>query len=232
MINFVINSDDNLKDEITKTINNVMMSNSLDYHVSIFDDSKDLLEKDSSSNKIYILDIDINKNGLDIAKEIRNNDITSYIIILTNHDNYSGLFRSMIMPINVINKFMGFKDQLGETIAFLIKHFLNDNRLIVKHNGIIHNININDVLYITKDSLSRRTIIVTNDNEIQCNIPLSEFENKNFIKTHRACIVNIKNIQSIDFVENKITFNNNKMIDLLSRRKHKILKDKFTNNNF
>lgn len=230
MINFIVNSDDNLKDSIINCIDSVMTNNNLNYNTHFFNDSSLLLEQDFQNNKIYIIDIDINENGLDIAKKIREKNFMSYIIILTNYDNYSELYRSMIMPINIINKFINFHVRLKDTLAFLIKNISEESQLIIKYNGIVHNININDILYITRDSLSRKTIIITYNNEIQCNIPLSEFKNKNFIQTHRSCIVNIENIESVDFVENIITFKNNKKIDLLSRRNYKNLKDKFINN--
>ena len=46
-----------------------------------------------------------------------------------------------------------------------------------------------------------------------------------FFKTHRSCIVNLKNIKYIDFENNTITFVN-KTIDLLSRQNKRALKER------
>ena len=46
-----------------------------------------------------------------------------------------------------------------------------------------------------------------------------------FIKTHRSCIVNIRNIKSVDFEKNTIFFENNK-INLISRTQKRKLKER------
>ena len=47
-----------------------------------------------------------------------------------------------------------------------------------------------------------------------------------FYKTHRACFVNLKRIESVNFKENIIYFENDKKIDLLSRNYKKGLKER------
>ena len=46
-----------------------------------------------------------------------------------------------------------------------------------------------------------------------------------FFKTHRSCIVNLKNVKHIDFENNTIKFVNKK-IDLISRANKKALKER------
>ena len=70
--------------------------------------------------------------------------------------------------------------------------------------------------------------VYVSDKEYETNQTLKELASQlkgKFVYTHRACIVNLNNIKTIDKESKIITFINNDKIDLLSRNYLKELKD-------
>ena len=95
------------------------------------------------------------------------------------------------------------------------------NVIRFKDNGIVYTIPQEDILYITRDSVDRKCIIVTDYNEFKVGKNLSELEkmvNDNFIKTHRACLMNTKRIMSFSRSQKEVVFDNGMKSDLISTR--------------
>ncbi|MBR2055468.1 MAG: LytTR family transcriptional regulator DNA-binding domain-containing protein, partial [Mycoplasmataceae bacterium] len=90
----------------------------------------------------------------------------------------------------------------------------------------LYTININDILYITKESFERKTIIKTDYTEFKVNNSLNEIIkmlDDRFKQTHRACYINYDRKVSIDKIKRLITFDNGETIDLLSDKYRKVL---------
>ena len=99
---------------------------------------------------------------------------------------------------------------------------MNKKRILRLRDGnTLYTINLNDILYLTKESLSRKTVIVTDYNEFYISQSLNSIKDlldDDFIQTHRACIVNKNRVCKIDFKNKIICFDNNIEIDLLSNK--------------
>lgn len=89
MINFVVCEDNKIiLQRNIDIINRVMFKNNINYRVYSFsnycDDLKKLIKSDIGK-KIYILDIELEDvSGIDIAINIREKDLNSFVIIITN----------------------------------------------------------------------------------------------------------------------------------------------------
>ena len=82
-----------------------------------------------------------------------------------------------------------------------------------------YTINLDDILYITKGSFERKTIIVTDYTEFKVNNSLSDIVSgldNRFVQTHRACYINNDRKVKIDKTNRIITFDTGEEIDLLS----------------
>ena len=94
MLNIVI-CDDNKRDliKIETLVDKFMARNNYDYKKHIYNDydaSFMRLVKSKLPFRIYILDIETpSRSGIDIAREIRKNDVDSIIIFLTAHEELS-----------------------------------------------------------------------------------------------------------------------------------------------
>ena len=100
--------------------------------------------------------------------------------------------------------------------------------LSFKQNKEHHHVKLKNVLYVYRDSSIEKTIIVTIEDEYAIRATLSSIADKldfRFVQTHRACFVNTDKIESVDFKNNIIYFNNDSSIDYLSRNYKKKLRE-------
>jgi DNA-binding LytR/AlgR family response regulator len=225
MVNFVV-VDDNV--EISKRVKNiidkVLINNSIEYKTKVFNDydSKfnDVMNS-SMPNKVYILDIETKSaSGIDIARQIRKNDVDSVIIFITAHEELGGvIIKESLMVLTFICKFDDFSNKLKNAIEKSLE--IVGNRKIIRFNDFnsSYTIPIKDIIYITRDSVERKSVIKTDYTEYkvtQSLVELKKLANGELIQTHRACLANIKRISKIDKTKKLITFDNGLIVDLLS----------------
>ena len=90
MLRFIVCEDKKqYQDKISVIINKVMMPYNFEYKISKYTEYNEELSKiikNENEQKIYILDIELPEiSGLEIASEIREEDLDSSIIFLTVH---------------------------------------------------------------------------------------------------------------------------------------------------
>lgn len=226
MVNFVV-CDDNKDDLkfVSNTIDSVMMKNKMEYKKHLFNDYNNDFEKTAINNKlpnkIYILDIQTQKkSGIDVAREIRKNDVDSIIIFLTSFNELGMIvLNSELMILTFINKMDNRDGRLKSAIEKALKILGAKNVIRFNDHGVIYTIPANDILYITRDTIERKCIIKTDYNDFKVKKSLTELSNtlgENFVETHRSCIVNMSRVRKIDKKKRIITFDNNEKTDLLS----------------
>ena len=227
MINFIICDDVKQYREMVKHVVSLyMMKNKLEYKTHIFEDYNSDFMKIVESKlpfKVYILDIETpTKSGIDIARIIRNHDVDSVLIFLTGHQELSHVvMKNDFLFLSYINKFDDCKNRLMHSLDRALHLFKVKSLIRFKDNGVIYTIPQDDILYITRDSVERKCIIVTDYNKFKVGKNLSELEkmvNDNFIKTHRACLMNKKRIMSFSRPQKEVVFDNGMRSDLISTR--------------
>lgn len=184
-------------------------------------------------NKIYILDIEVpGKNGIELARNIRGaGDWTSPIIIVTSHEEFKTVgYTAKILMLNFITKQKDLDKDLCETLEVALEINMANRSLSYTNKGELYHIPYQDILYIEKSLNDNMCNVVTKNNVYNIRKTIIDLEKRlsddiHFIKTHRSCIVNLKNIIHIDFENNIIAFIN-KEIDLLSRTHKKALKER------
>lgn len=230
MFNVII-CDDNKSDlqKIYRIVTKYMKSNNLDYEKHIYNDYNDKFMEIVNRKlpfKIYILDIETpSRSGIDVAREIRKKDVDSSIIFLTGHNELGiDLLKEDIPFTAFINKFVNCEDRLNKCLTKSLNLMHKKRVLRIKDSNTLYTINIDDILYITKESFERKTIIVTDYDEFKVSNSLNsikEMLNDDFVQTHRACIINKNRTCKIDYSNKIIEFDNNETIDLLSSKYRK-----------
>lgn len=225
MINVII-CDDNKKDctRAVKIIDEFMKDKKLEYQKHIFNDYNQNFNRIIDEKlifKIYLLDIETpSGSGIDIARKIRKKDVDSVIIFLTGHEELGNvILKNDIMFLSFINKFDNFEKRLINSLNKALDLLKTKKVLRIHDRNISYTIDINDILYITKDSFERRTVIKTDYIEIKVNKSLSEIINmldSRFIQTHRACFINNDRRIKVNKTDKIITFDSGDTIDLLS----------------
>lgn len=225
MINVII-CDDNDKDRSKEEdiVKEFMNQNNKQFELFSFDDYNKKFFATSNLKmpfKIYLLDIETPSNsGIDVAREIRKKDIDSIIIFLTAHEELGNvILKNDLMFLSFINKFDNFNNRLNDALKKALDMLGHKNIIRINDRNITYTINSKDILYITKDSFERKTIIKTDYNEIKLNKSLFEIVgllDDRFVQTHRACYINTERKVKIDRTKRIIMFDNGEKIDLLS----------------
>jgi len=235
MLEFII-CDDNktITDKVVNTVSEVMMKNKLVYKTFVFNDYNNTfmkIIKNKECMRIYILDIETpSRSGIDVARIIREKDMESIIIFLTGHDELGpAILKKELWFLAFINKFDDSETRLYNSIKKALQLLNIQSRLHFEEKGVIYNISLSDILYITRDSIDRKSVIKTEHNEYKTYKTLLELQNlldNRFVQTHRACIVNMDRVNTINRIKKSILFNNGLEIDLLSDKYKKELKEK------
>lgn len=225
MLNMIICDDnENDRNNVVKIVDEFMKRRKLEYKNYIYDDYNkkfyNIVDK-KIPFKIYLLDIETpSGSGIDIARKIRKNDVDSVIIFLTGHEELGNIvLKNDLMFLSFINKFDDFNNRLSNSLSKALDLLKSRKIIRINDRNITYTIDINDILYITKDSYERRTVIKTDYNEIKVNKSLAEIIemlDDRFIQTHRACFINNDRRVKVDKTDKIITFDNGDSIDLLS----------------
>ena len=227
MINFIICDDvKQYREMVEHIVVSYMMKNKLEYKTHVFKDyDSDFLKivESKLSFKVYILDIETpTRSGIDIARLIRNKDVDSVLIFLTGHQELGHVvMKNDFLFLSYINKFDDCEKRLTNSLDKALQMFKIKSVIRFKDNGVFYTIPQDDILYITRDSVERKCIIVTDYSEFHVGKTLQELEeavSDNFIKTHRACLMNKKRILSFSKSQKEVVFDNGTTSDLISTR--------------
>lgn len=225
MVNFIVCDDHKyIRESVEKVIDQVMMKNSNAYRKHIFEDYNEDFNKIMNSklaSKIYILDIETKtSSGVLVADKIRENDIDSIIIFLTSHEEMAyEIIKSQYMCLTFISKKDNYIKILKQAITKAISLIGKKQAIRFRHQGVLYTLPVSDIMYITRDSVERKSIIVTDYGIFLNPMGLNQLAlilKDTFIQTHRACFINKNRYRKIDMRKKKIVFDNGEEIDLLS----------------
>lgn len=235
MINFVLVEDNNLHRKNTeKIILKYMMKNKYNFNIFSYDkETEELINhiKNNDENNIYILDFELpNTNALDLARIIRKSDWRSPIIILTAHGGMAfESFKQRLQILDFISKQYKAEENLIESFNICMKQFNLSKSLKLNYNYTDYNIPFNKILYICRDTVERKLLIVTENSEYKIRLNMKDIINmlpKTFKYSHKACIVNIDKVEAFDWKNYEIYFSNGTKTNLLSRTHKKELTEK------
>ena len=215
MLEIVI-CDDNKRflDNMCRIVDKLIVSNNLNAKVVCKASSTydiELFLKHKSAN-VFFMDISLNSNdnGYEFALKLRKKDNQAYIIFISGHLEYV-LQSFKTKPFNFIPKPVT-KEILEQCLIEIYDDHLTKKQTVpetiiqIKSGTILHNVKINDILFIEKNK--SKTIVHTEASIIQCNNTLNFFEqaldSNNFIRCHRSYICNKKYIKEIQLKEMKI----------------------------
>ena len=227
MFNVII-CDDNEKDRknVVKSVNNSMKELNVSFKVHEYSDYDNHFDNIIESNipfKIYLLDIETpSRSGIDIARQIRKKDVDSVIMFLTAHEELgSVVLKNDLMFLSFINKFDDLDQRLDNSLKKAIQMLHKRNVIKISDRNVTYTFNIDDILYVTKESFERKTIIKTDYGEFKVCKPLNEVVgmlDKRFVQTHRACFINEERKAAVDKSNRIITFDNGETTNLLSEK--------------
>ena len=236
-MNFIIYEDEkDYAKRYKNAIHKLLVATNLKYKIVEINEYNKTTEEELEKiegNKSYILDIEVpGKNGLELARNIRKKgDWTSPIIIVTSHEEFKTVgYTGKILMLNFISKADNLEKQLIDSLETALEINMANKSLCYSNKGELFYIPYQDILYIEKSLNDNTSNIITKSHIYNIRKTIKELEEElsntiDFIKTHRSCIVNLKNIKHIDFENNIIKFAN-KEINLISSAHKKALKER------
>lgn len=143
MINFIVCEDSEIiLERNIDVINKVMFSNNIEYRIYKFQSYNEELKniiKEPLENKIYILDIELGSDsGIDVAREIRETDLTSFIIISTVHSEYIPYtLKSKLLIFDYVSKLSNYNEDLSNAIKRILKELKDQKRVETTKKGVM-----------------------------------------------------------------------------------------------
>lgn len=232
MINFVV-VDDNEKHRKNNVshILNYMMKNKLEFDIHEYNDYSNKLMSDIKllgDNSIYIIDLELpSGDGLDIVRTIRNeyNNWISPIIIITCHSSLIyDVYKQRLQILDFIAKCEDIKTNLSKSIEICLRMLERDKVYRYTYKNVDYAIPLSDVDYIQRDE--RRTKIITNSENYYQNISISQIKKllpKEFVISSKGILINMKNIDKIDWTKCKVYFKDGNSAYIVSKSHKKEL---------
>lgn len=218
---------------VVNIIQNTVLIEELDMQLTL--DTGDpymLLEKvrTSQNTGIYFLDIDLNSNmnGMKLAQQIRLYDPRGFIIFITAHSELSYMtfqYRIEAMDFVLKDNPAEAKVKLRECLLNAMeRHTLQTNKThkvyTLEMGGRKISVDYEDILFFETSSNIHKVILHAKDRQIEFHGTLKELASvldSNFVRCHRAFLVNKNNIKEVD-TKNRIIHFANGEICLMSTR--------------
>ena len=239
MLRFIICEDNKEHlDRFCNIINKVMMPYNFEYKINKFTQYNKEVEEIINYNgdiKVYLLDIELPViSGLEIASEIRENDLESIIIFITAHNEFKNdIFYSRLLATDFISKDSLWSDRFEDSMNYVVSILEKRQMLVFDYNHNTYRIPYSCINYIEKVQDNQKCVIYTENGETfdikETVTALADKLGPNFFKSHKSCVINLDKVKIIDYTNNKIVFQNNEYIYLLSNRMKKVLKDYVSN---
>jgi len=232
MVNFVFVEDNKKhRKRIKEIIMNYMMKNKIDFDILEFEKDTNLLRKVINYREhkhIYIFDFELpNTNAIDLARLVREKDWSSPIIVLTVNGGMAyETFKQRVQILDFVSKQYEAEKNMHELFDICFKQFKIKKSLKFKYKNQSYNLDYDKILYIYRDTTERKCVVVTDNDEYLVPISITDLNkklDKDFHITHKACIVNLKRVESFDWKNNKIIFDNGTYTYLLSKTHKKEL---------
>lgn len=228
----VCDDEPEIADEAERYILQYGSENDIDFQINKYSCGEMLLNAEKCFDVIF-LDIIMDKiNGIETGKAIKNSNIKTHIIYITNFTNYS-MSAHKVHAFDFIEKPIDYL-KISEVLDDLVKYMSDGQTEYIRvktDSGAETFINVDDILFFEYRE-ARNIVMYTADNSSTGIVirdtmyELYERLNKTkFFMPHRAFIINFKFVISADMKEFKITMSNNKNI-YISQRKRKEFKEK------
>ena len=184
--------------DYSKLINDYLYENNIVCSVDDFSDGNSFLQLANEYDLVF-LDYDLpDINGMDIARNIRENDGKIMIVFLTAYSEHVydsfevDAFRYLLKPVS--------KEKLYETLDKFLNIYNHNRKITIPTNTAYISVDVDEVIYI--EAAKKHTKVKTTGNEYVANKAISvyqtEIANPHFFRTHRGYIVNMRYISTVE----------------------------------
>ena len=218
-------------------INKLLIDRDIQYHIYTFKEyNNNFIELINNGNKkIFIINLETdNKHGMKVATVVRKANLDNIIILTANCSKYyKTVFDERLMAFDYVCKNKTYDNKLRMAIRDALKDIFKDDVFVFTYKHVIYRIPFKNINYIEKEASIKRCIIHAVDNDYYIVSSINKLDGglKNyFIKTHQACIVNMDNIKILDCINNRVIFNDDSSVALITENAKREIKEWLFNN--
>ncbi len=209
---------------IVRYIKSIILIQEYDMTLKMSTDNPEKIIKMVNSTKntgLYFLDIDLrsDKNGLVLAAEIRKYDPRGFIVFVTSHSEMSFLtFQYKVEALDFILKDgpKPLQTCICECIENVHEKYMNITRgegktITIKRNGRKITLEYKQIIFFETSVNEHKLVVHTENKSFEFFGKMKDIEAEvgdDFIRCHRAYLVNKKNIKEIDFIQKNIIMKN------------------------
>ena len=239
MIKFITITDNKETTErYEKIINVVMMKLDIYYEIRSFEgEDKKIKEicKENSGTNIFIIENSNRVSAERIVKLIKKEyKMVAAFIVVVGEESETRLEKLVFdysFLIDVIIKNADLNINLENDIKRILEILEARKQVLnVINDKLLYRIAYGDIYYIEKELNGKKSIIITKYGKFHLFKSLNEIQEEldvRFFRSHQSAIINIDNVSSIDFENNKIIFTNEIVCSLISRNSKKQIKRRF-----
>lgn len=226
MVDIYICEDDKMQRTLLERyIQNAILINEYDMELRLATDNLDDVIKNikqSENTGLYFLDIDLKleKNGLMLAKEIREYDPRGFIVFVTSHSEMSYLtFQYKVEALDFIIKDepRNIQGRVCECMENVIRRYANINKRIGKTFTIIRQgrkqiLKYEEIMFFETSINEHKIVVHTENRSLEFFGKMKDIESEvgnEFLRSHRAYLINKKNIKEVNYPEKTIIMKNN-----------------------
>lgn len=165
--------------------------------VHLFQLGNELLTAEKDYDIVF-LDIELSdKNGIEVARELRKNKYKGWIVFLTSHIEFMpDAFE--VKAFRFFEKTITTK-QLYETIYEIEKEMFYNRKMIITDYGVERVINLKDILFV--ETVNKKTVLHTVFEKIETPKPLKywkeELGTEFFYQIHKSYVVGLMHVKSM-----------------------------------
>lgn len=218
MLNFVICDDNlNLLDRLGKMLETIFSKNNYDASVVLRSDNADTILDFVDNNTVDVLMLDINlnsnKSGLELAKEIRKRKKNPYIIFTTGHLEYA-MVAYKYKTFDYLPKPIVY-ERLEDTIKRLFEDANEMSKSYIKLDNKNTLVDESQVQYIKRDGM--KLVFHTSSRDYDTYSSFNKFQEKlpsSYVRCHKSYIANLNQIKDVEPVSGVITFTDGNTCDI------------------
>ena len=240
MVKFItITKSKDSKEQYENIINRVMMKLDLYYELKQYEkEEAGLIEicKENCGTNIFIIEDSEQISAERIVKLIKKEyKMVAAFIVIIGEDKETRLERLVFehsFLIDVIRKNEDIEINLENDIKRILD-ILDAKKQVLNiiNDKLLYRVPYSDIYYIEKELKGKKSIVKTKYGNFHLFKSLSELEEDldgRFFRSHQSAIINLDNVEKIDFENNLIIFNDDISCALISRRFKKFLRKIFT----
>ncbi len=171
---------------------------------------------ESDTKKIYLINNGYEFNKISLARHVRKKDYRSELILLGNtYNNW------IVNIFDFLPSIYGYPQKILLDLKYILDKFYIGNMFRYKNSKYSLHIYYDSILYIYRDTIERKVVIVTDNCQYNIGISLNEIKkllDSRFKQVHRACFLNKLRVQELNWANNYFILDNGLKVELLSKK--------------